>query len=182
MGVGGGELLLLEALERLLVRPGLDGEVGLGVEANAEDDDGKEGGDVAGQLPVLPLARFPRRRRRPVEEVPLGALLVPRGRPPPGPLAAAPADARRAAQPCPQHPTNHRRHRPHRCASRSESGEEVVDLGAVVEVALWRLAAGWPASRLQEPGGAVNGLGLAEAAVIYGLERSLRFPLDLVQK
>jgi hypothetical protein len=67
------------------VRPGLDGEVGLGVEPDAEDDDGEEGGDVAGQLPVLPLARLPGRRRRPVEEVPLGLLLAPRGRPPPDP-------------------------------------------------------------------------------------------------
>uniref|UniRef100_J3MU93 Uncharacterized protein n=1 Tax=Oryza brachyantha TaxID=4533 RepID=J3MU93_ORYBR len=61
LGIGiahGGELLLLEALEGLLVRPGLEGEVGLGVEADAEDDDGEEGGDVAGQLPVLPLPRL----------------------------------------------------------------------------------------------------------------------------
>jgi hypothetical protein len=55
----GGELLLLEALERLLVCPGLEGEVGLGVEPDSENDDGEEGGDVVGQLPVLPLARLP---------------------------------------------------------------------------------------------------------------------------
>ena len=70
------------------MRPGLDCEVGLGVEADAEDDDGEEGGDVAGKLPVLPLPRLPRRRRRAVEEVPLGPLLVARRRPPPRALAA----------------------------------------------------------------------------------------------
>ena len=50
--------MLLKALERLLVRPGLDCEVELGVEADTEDDDGEEGGEVAGQLPVLPLPRL----------------------------------------------------------------------------------------------------------------------------
>lgn len=115
-GVGGGrgELLLLEALERLLVRPGLEGEVGLGVEPDAEDDDGEEGGDVAGELPVLPLARLARRRRRAVHRVPLGPHLV-AGRRPPAPAVAVPAaKARRRAQPRPQHPSRRRRDRPHR--------------------------------------------------------------------
>ena len=39
--------MLLKALERLLVRPGLDCEVELGVEADTEDDDGEEGHEVA---------------------------------------------------------------------------------------------------------------------------------------
>lgn len=80
-GRGGFEL---EALEGLLVSPGLDGEIGLGVEADAEDDDGEEAGDVAGKLPVLPLARLPRWQWRSVEEVSLRPLLVPRARPPAG--------------------------------------------------------------------------------------------------
>lgn len=74
--------LHLEALESFLVGPGLDGEIGLGVEADAEDHDGEEAGDVAGELPVLPLARLPRRRWSPVEEVTLGPLLVARAAPP----------------------------------------------------------------------------------------------------
>lgn len=56
--------------------PGLDGQIGLGVEADAEDDDGEEAGDVAGQFPVLPLAGLAWRRRSPVEEVALGVFLV----------------------------------------------------------------------------------------------------------
>jgi hypothetical protein len=111
------------------VRPGLEGEVGLGVEPDAEDDDGEEGGDVAGQLPVLPLTRLPGRQRRPVEEEPLGLLLVPQRRPAPGPIAAA-AGARCPVQPRPQHPTC-RRDRPHRARFGARGDRrEVVDLGA----------------------------------------------------
>lgn len=91
----------MEALERLLPRPGLDGEVGLGVEADAEDDDGEEGGDVAGQLPVLPLPRLPRRRRRPVQDVPVRTLLVPRRAPPARPVVAA-AGRRRPPEALPE--------------------------------------------------------------------------------
>jgi hypothetical protein len=120
------------------VCPGLEGEVGLGVEPDSEDDDGEEGGDVAGQLPVLPLARLPGRQRRPVEEVPLGPLLVPWRRPAPGPIAAA-AGARCPAQPRPQHPTCRRRDRPHRACFGARGG--VVDLGAWC-CALWRLESG----------------------------------------
>jgi hypothetical protein len=36
-----------------MVRPGLE-KIGLGVEADAKDDDGAEGRDVAGRLQVLP--------------------------------------------------------------------------------------------------------------------------------
>lgn len=79
-GRGGG--LELETLEGLLVSPGLDGEIGLGVEADAEDNDGEEASYVAGQLPVLPLARLARWQWRSVEEVSLRPLLVPRARPP----------------------------------------------------------------------------------------------------
>ena len=41
---GGNDLVLLglETLEGLLVGPGLDGEIGRGVEADAEDDNGEE--------------------------------------------------------------------------------------------------------------------------------------------
>ena len=38
--------------------PGLDGEIGLGVESDTEDDDGEEAGDVARQLPVFPFSRL----------------------------------------------------------------------------------------------------------------------------
>jgi hypothetical protein len=106
------------------VRPGLDREVGLGVEADAEDDDGEEGSDVTGKLPVLPLPRLPRRRRRAVEEVPLGPILVPRRRPPPRALAAAAAAAAHAgggAEPRAQHAPHGRRDRPHRCRRWSAS-------------------------------------------------------------
>lgn len=56
--------------------PGLDCEIGLGVKADAEDDNCEEAGDVAGELPILPLAGLSRRRRGPAEEVAVGALLV----------------------------------------------------------------------------------------------------------
>jgi hypothetical protein len=44
------------------VRPGLEGEVGLGVAACAEDDDGEEGRHIARHIPVLSLTtgRSPR--------------------------------------------------------------------------------------------------------------------------
>jgi len=45
-------------------------------------------------------------------------------------------------------------------ARRDRRGGKKSSIWVLVEVALWRLAAGWPASRLQEPGCAVNGLGL----------------------
>lgn len=65
-----------------MVGPGLDGEIGLGVESDAEDYDGEEAGEVARELPVLPLSRLSGRRRDAVEEVPVGPLLVARGGPP----------------------------------------------------------------------------------------------------
>lgn len=75
----------MEAFEGLLVGPGFDGQIRLGVEADAEDDDGDETGDVAGKLPVFPFARLARWRWGPVEEVALGPLFVARG----GPAAGA---------------------------------------------------------------------------------------------
>ena len=57
--------------------PSLDGEIGLGVEADAEDDDGEEAGDVVGELPVLPFTRLTWGERGPIEEVVFG--VVPRG-------------------------------------------------------------------------------------------------------
>ncbi|KAG5552401.1 hypothetical protein RHGRI_010468 [Rhododendron griersonianum] len=63
-------------MEGFLVDPGLDGEVGLGVEAHSEYDDGEEAREVARELPVLPLPRLPWRRRRSVEEVAVWAILV----------------------------------------------------------------------------------------------------------
>lgn len=104
----GGGFLLLEALEGLLVGPGLESEVGLGVEADAKDDDGEEGGDVAGKLPVLPLPRLPRGGWQPIEDVPLGPLLRPRARPPPSPLPAAASGPHRRPQPLSNH-ASHRR-------------------------------------------------------------------------
>lgn len=65
-----------------MVSPGLDGEIGLGVEPHTEYDDGEETRNVARKLPVLPLPRLSRRRRYAVEEVPVGAVLV-AGRSPP---------------------------------------------------------------------------------------------------
>lgn len=79
--------------------PGFDGEIGLGVEAHAEDDDGEEAGDVAGELPVLPLAGLARGRRRPVEEVTLGPFFVARARPPARPGLRAAAGAEGLLQP-----------------------------------------------------------------------------------
>lgn len=61
--------------------PGLDGEVGLGVEPDAEDDDGEEAGDVARKLPILPLAGLTRGRRGAVEEKALGSFLMARACP-----------------------------------------------------------------------------------------------------
>lgn len=81
--------------------PGLESEIRLGVEAHAEDDDGEEGGEVAGKLPVLPLPRLTGRRRRPIEEVPVGPLLGSGGREPLQFAAALRPQGR--ADPCPQH-------------------------------------------------------------------------------
>ncbi|GMN54813.1 hypothetical protein TIFTF001_023941 [Ficus carica] len=102
---GGNDLVLLglEALEGLLVGPGLDGEIGLGVEADAENDDGEKAGDVAGELPVLPLAGLARRRRRPVEEVTLRPLLVARRGPAAGAGVSAAAGAEGGEETVPEH-------------------------------------------------------------------------------
>lgn len=58
--------------------PSLDGEIRLGIEADAEDDDCEEAGDIAGQFPVFPFAGLARWWWGPVEEVTLGVLLVAR--------------------------------------------------------------------------------------------------------
>lgn len=68
-----------------MVGPGLYSEIGLGVESDAEDDDGEKAGQVARELPVLPLPRLPGRRRDAVEEVAIRPVLVARG----GPAARA---------------------------------------------------------------------------------------------
>ncbi|XP_048426470.1 uncharacterized protein LOC125470846, partial [Pyrus x bretschneideri] len=75
-------LLDLEPFEGFLVGPSLDGEIGLSVEADAEDDDGEEAGDVAGELPVLPFTRLTWGERGPIEEVAFGSFLVARAGPP----------------------------------------------------------------------------------------------------
>ena len=82
--------------------PGFDGEIGLGVEADAEDDDSEEAGDVAGELPVLPLAGLARGRRGPIEEVPLRPLLVAGARPPARPGLRAAAGPQGLLQPPPE--------------------------------------------------------------------------------
>lgn len=74
-------LLDLEAFEGLLVGPGLDGEIGFGIESDAENDDGEEAGDVAREFPILPFSRLARRWRGPVEEVTFWLFLVARTRP-----------------------------------------------------------------------------------------------------
>ncbi|KAK5787274.1 hypothetical protein PVK06_041927 [Gossypium arboreum] len=61
--------------------PSLDSEIGLGVETNTEDDDGKEARDVARQLPIFPFTGLARRWRGPVEEVTIGSFLVTGRRP-----------------------------------------------------------------------------------------------------
>lgn len=74
-------LLHLKALQSLLMGPGLDGEIGLGIETDAENDNSQEAGYVARQLPVFPLPRLPRWRWCPVEEVAVWLLLVTWARP-----------------------------------------------------------------------------------------------------
>uniref|UniRef100_A0A0E0FMA3 Uncharacterized protein n=1 Tax=Oryza nivara TaxID=4536 RepID=A0A0E0FMA3_ORYNI len=74
--------IMLSDLNMLYGLPGdgksLQGEVGLCVEPDAENDDG----EVAWKLPVHPLTELPCQRRRPLEEVALGPLIEPRGQPP----------------------------------------------------------------------------------------------------
>ncbi|KAF2289428.1 hypothetical protein GH714_036133 [Hevea brasiliensis] len=53
------KFLHLEAFEGFLVRPGLDGQIGLGIQPNTKDHNGQEAGDVARELPVLPLRDCP---------------------------------------------------------------------------------------------------------------------------
>lgn len=69
--------------------PRFEGQVGLGIEAYAKDDDGEEAGDVAGQLPVLPLPRLPRWWWSAVEEVAVRPILVAWTRPPVSSAATA---------------------------------------------------------------------------------------------
>lgn len=76
-----------------MVSPCLDGEIGLGVEPHTEYDDGEETRDVARKLPVLPLPRLPWRRRQPVEEISVWAILVARCGPPAWAISAAAAEA-----------------------------------------------------------------------------------------
>jgi len=92
--IGGKGVLDLEALKGLLVGPRFDGQIGLGVEPNTQDHDGEEAGDVAWQFPVFPLAGLARGQGSPVEEVPLGMLLVARARPPAGPRFRAAAGSK----------------------------------------------------------------------------------------
>lgn len=58
------------------MRPSLDGEIGLGIEAHAKNDNCEEAGDIARKLPVLPLSGLARWWRSPAEEVAVGSLLV----------------------------------------------------------------------------------------------------------
>ena len=102
-----GKALDLEAFEGFLVGPGLDGEIGLGVESDTEDDDGEEAGDVARQLPVFPFPRLTSWWWGPVEEVTLGFLLVTRAAPPARPCCrGAAACAQRWEEPLPDHATH----------------------------------------------------------------------------
>jgi len=63
------------------VSPSLEGEIRLSTEADTEDDNGEEAGDVAGQFPVLPLPRLARWWRGSVQEVAVRPLLVTWARP-----------------------------------------------------------------------------------------------------
>lgn len=81
--------------------PSFDGEIGLGVEADAEDDYGEEASDIAGKLPVLPFPRLSRRRRCPVHEVTVGPLLVARASPPARSVSSSAPEAETGAHPRP---------------------------------------------------------------------------------
>lgn len=56
--------------------PGLNREIGLSIEAHSKDDNSKEASNIARQLPVFPLPRLSRRRRRTTEGKTLGPFLV----------------------------------------------------------------------------------------------------------
>ena len=56
--------------------PSFKGEIGLGVEAHTEDDDGEKAGDVAREFPILPFTGLSRRLWKTVEQVSVGPLLV----------------------------------------------------------------------------------------------------------
>lgn len=73
--------LCLETLESLLVCPSFDGEVGLGVEANPEDDNCEKRCNVAREFPILPVPRFTRKKWCAVEKIPVAAFLRPITRP-----------------------------------------------------------------------------------------------------
>lgn len=71
--------------------PCLDRQIGLGTEANPENNNGEEASDVARQLPILPLSRLSRRRRSPAEGKPFGLILVSGAGPSARPVSSAAA-------------------------------------------------------------------------------------------
>ena len=78
------------------MRPSLDGEIGLSIEADAEDDDGEETGDVVRELPVLPFSGLSWWRRGSIEKVTVGSFLVPGACPSAWPFSpASPCTERR---------------------------------------------------------------------------------------
>uniref|UniRef100_A0A0D9Y9Q9 Uncharacterized protein n=1 Tax=Oryza glumipatula TaxID=40148 RepID=A0A0D9Y9Q9_9ORYZ len=116
--------IMLSDLNMLYGLPGdgksLQGEVGLRVEPDAENDDG----EVAWKLPVHPLTELPCQRRRPLEEVALGPLIEPRGQPPdPCPRRACCRCAPRRIATLAASMLLRRRRRVHRCS------EEVGSVG-----------------------------------------------------
>lgn len=73
--------------------PSLDGQIGLGVEPNAEDYDCEETGDVAGEFPVLPFSGLAWRWGCSVHEVSVGLFLVARGCPSARPISVTASEA-----------------------------------------------------------------------------------------
>lgn len=130
LGISGDRLLLLlEAFKSLLVRPRLNGEIRLSVEADAKDHNSEERGYIAGKLPVLPLARLARRWWSSVEEVPVGPFLRAVARPPALPATMATTYARHGrpgSGPC--HPHRRRRKRSRR-SHREREESRVVNWG-----------------------------------------------------
>lgn len=82
--------------------PGLNREIGLRAEAYSEYDDCEEASEVARQLPVLPLPRLSRRRRRPVEGETFRPLLVARTGPAARAASSASAGTKRRAEAGPE--------------------------------------------------------------------------------
>lgn len=61
--------------------PSFDGEIRLGPEANAKDDNGEECGHIARKFPIFPFSRLPWWCWSPVEQVAIRPILMTGTRP-----------------------------------------------------------------------------------------------------